>query len=370
MRILPSLLIIAAMALPAAAQEGEARPPALNTAAVPEVMARAVDDFIVPGYRDFHASAQALSGTMAALCAAPGEGPLAAARAAFADTVAAWSHIEIVRVGPVIEDNRFERILFYPDRKGVGLRQVQAVLADRDESATTPETLRGKSVAMQGIGALEFLLHGTGNQELLSAAGDYRCRYGTAIAGNLERLGGELVTVWEKPDGVQRAWKQPGADNPLFRTEAEVVTALLGILVHGMETVRDQRIETFYKGREAKTFPRQAIYWRSGLTFRSVAANIKGIEALIARSDAKQLLATDQRWIMGSIDFLLTSLVNVSGQLQDATHGRLETALTDGKVQGQLGYMLINTKDVILRLNDDFGGAIGLGAGFSFSDGD
>jgi predicted lipoprotein len=43
----------------------------------------------------------------------------------------------------------------------------------------------------------------------------------------------------------------------------EAITALLGILVHGAEAVRDQRIETFYRnGGIAR--PKSAVFRRSG----------------------------------------------------------------------------------------------------------
>jgi predicted lipoprotein len=68
-----------------------------------------------------------------------------------------------IRFGPVTEENRLERILFWPDRKGIGLKQVQAAIAGEDATAADPQTLPGKSVAMQGLGALEFVLFGTGS---------------------------------------------------------------------------------------------------------------------------------------------------------------------------------------------------------------
>ena len=58
----------------------------------------------------------------------------------------------------MLQDNRFERILYYPDRKGLGLRQVQALLAEQDASVLAVGALEGKSVAVQGLGALEFVL--------------------------------------------------------------------------------------------------------------------------------------------------------------------------------------------------------------------
>ena len=349
---------------PALAQESPITPGVLDTAKVPGVMAKAVDGFIRPGYHRFHDSATAMTSAMGALCAAPSQLSLDGARTAFGSVVDAWSRIEIVRVGPVLAGNRFERILFFPDRKGTGL--VQAALAKSDESATTVETLKDKSVAMQGIGALEFVLFGTGFEALAAEKNGYRCRYGAAIAANLQRLGGELATEWDRPDGIQAAWKTPGPDNPIYRDEAEAAKELLGVLVHAAETLRDQRIESFYKGTEGKALPHQAIYWRSGNTFRSITANIEAVRDLMAQSGMVDLLAEDNRSVVSSTDFVAHSLSRVSGDIEPDVAKALETPEQVAK----LDFLLLNSRDLILRLNNDLGGGIGLAAGFSFSDGD
>jgi predicted lipoprotein len=121
------------MPLPAAQEGGAPVLPELTDEVVTGIMTRAVDDVIRPGYRTFQASAGALAETTAAFCKAPSEAGRKAVDDAFRQAVTDWGHIEIVRIGPVIDDNRFERILFYPDRKGTGLKQVQALLQKQDE---------------------------------------------------------------------------------------------------------------------------------------------------------------------------------------------------------------------------------------------
>ena len=365
LRHLMFCIALASLALPVLAQEGSPPPAHLNEDRVPAVMARAVDEVIRPGYRNFHQSAGRLTAAMQTLCAAPSDKTLQDARVAFADTVKNWGRIEIVRIGPVIEANRFERVLFYPDRKSTGMKQVQALLAKPDENAVRPGAIAGKSVAMQGLGALEYVLSGTGNEDLLARRDGFRCRYGTAVAGNVEQVAGELVDAWDKPDGVQAAWKNPGAANPVFRDNREAITALLGILVHGAETVRDQRLEAFYKG-EGKALPKQAIFWRSRNTFVSVAANLDGLRALLDTSDMASLIDEDQRSVVDSIDFVLNQLARKA----ETINPDIEAALDDSTDRAKLDYMLLNGKDLILRLSDNYGAAIGLGAGFSFSDGD
>lgn len=361
-----ALLSAVLMPLPAPAQETSATVGALDAAEVPAVMARAVDDFIRPGYRHFTGQARAMQGAMTALCGSPSAGALQASQKAFGDLVDAWSRIEIVRVGPVIEGNRFERILFFPDRKGTGLKQVQAALAKPDPSVTSVDTLKGKSVAMQGLGALEFVLFGTASETLATSEGSYRCQYGTAISANLQRLGTELTAAWDAPDGVAAAWKAPGPNNPLFRDEAEAAKELLGVLVHAAETIRDQRIEQFYKGERKKALPRQAIYWRSGNTFRSITANIEAVRALLDMSGMVELLAEGNRSVVSSTDFVARSLSRVSADIKPDVAQVFE----DPAQIAKLDFLLLNSRDLILRLNNDLGGGIGLAAGFSFSDGD
>lgn len=361
-----SVLLLLTMQ-PAGAQDVELMPPPpLDPAQVRGVMEKAVNGFIRPGYDRFRQSAEKLEGSMKALCAAPSKTADEAAKAAFADTVSSWSTIEIVRVGPVIEHNRFERVLYYPDKKGLGLKQVQRYLAEKDESVTSDGSLKGKSVAAQGLGALEFVLYGTDADELLDKKGDFRCRYGAAIAGNVANLAAELSDSWNAPDGAQKNWTQPGADNPVFRDEREALVALLGILVHGSEAIRDQRIETFYKGPDKAKFPRTAIYWRSGLTWKSIAENIRAVQTLLHTADMVELVPPDQRSIVNSIDFIAKSMIRIAGTIDTD----VEKALDDDQQRAKVDYLLLNGKDLIYRLNDQYGGAIGLSSGFSFADGD
>jgi predicted lipoprotein len=348
------------------AQEETLLPETPEDAEIHSVIVKAVDDFIRPGYRDVHASAGALAQEMDTLCEKSSDAAFAEAREAFAAAAKAWAKIEIVRNGPAIEENRFERILFYPDRKSTGLKQVQGLLAKPDASVTASGGLSGKSVAIQGFGALEFVLAGTGSEEMAEAPATFRCHYGRAVAHNIEQVAAELERLWEDPEGIQQDWKEPGPDNPLFRTQQEALTALLGILVHGAEMVRDQRIETFYKGEDSVAFPRQAIFWRSGNTWTMVEGNLQGLRDLLHVSDMVTLLPEDQTSIVASADFVLKSMLRVSAEM----NSDIEAAVIDEAQRQKLDFLLLNGRDLITRLNDHYGGAIGLTSGFSFSDGD
>ncbi|KQV42185.1 imelysin family protein [Rhizobium sp. Root1204] len=358
--------------LSAMAEDEEAAAPraGLRVDAVPGVMQKAVDDFIRPGYRDLLEGTETLAEAAHTLCEKPSDETLGDVQMSFDEVVQQWSTIEIVRVGPVIEGNRFERFLFFPDRKSTGLKQVQRILATNDETATAAESLKGKSVAAQGLGALEYVLYGTGAEVLPTEKNGFRCRYGAAIADNLKAVAGELHAEWEKPDGIQSAWKNPGPDNPVYRDGKEAATELLGILVHGVESIRDQRLRPFYagivKGEPDKGHPKMAIYWRSGNTMPALSANFSALQALFNAAGMDALLPDGNRDMVSAINYLLQANVDDLDEIDLP----VEQAIASDEQRGRLNRILQNTNNVLQRLNLDFGAAIGLSSGFSFADGD
>ncbi|MGV1826350.1 imelysin family protein [Agrobacterium vitis] len=361
-----TLCLSAIQPLALRAQDAAPHASALQTAAVPDVMEKTVDGFIRPGYRNFLDKAKALHAGMNTLCTTPSDTSVKAAKDGFEQAVRAWARIEIVRVGPVIEENRFEHILFYPDRKGLALKQIQGAIASNDESFTKPEALHEKSVAIQGLGALEYVLYGTGSETLNQADGAFRCRYGAAIAGNIENMAGELSSLWEAPGGIQTAWKQPGPNNDVFRTPSEAVTGLLGILVHGTETVRDERIETFFKGAGGRIAPKQAIFWRSGLTFVSMQENLTGLKQLLNDTGAANLLPEGKRGVIATINTQADRLIQTTQSITPD----VEAAVGQPDNRKKLVSLLDDSRSMITDLSDGLGGGVGLSAGFSFADGD
>ncbi|MGY5807176.1 imelysin family protein [Rhizobium sp. LEGMi198b] len=359
-------LLLSLAALPASAQDATANGAGLNEAAVPVVLQKAVDDVIRPGYRAMHDSASKLTTAMKALCADPSAASLANAQSAFGDTIKSWSRIEIVQTGPIIEKNRFEHILFYPDRKGVGLKQVQALIAKADEHDTTVEAVAGKSVALMSLTALEYVLYGNGSSVLSTEKQGFRCRYGAAVAGNIENTAKDIADEWDDPNGVQKSWKFPGKTSNDFMDNKEAVTALLGILVHGAANIRDQRLETFYKGDPAAARPKMAIYWRSGDTWASLSGNLEGLKTLWKKAGMANLLPADKRGIADKVDNLLKELTLTA----PTVNPDIEAALGNDAERAKIDKLLNVSRDLTTAFSDDYGGAIGLSAGFSFADGD
>ncbi|MBZ9678081.1 imelysin family protein [Mesorhizobium sp. ES1-1] len=340
--------------------------PASAAVKASEIIQRSIDGFVRPAYASLHDHARNLTGSMRKLCASPSQAELDVARKAFDATVYAWSSAEIITFGPIKENNRLERMLFWPDRKSIGLRQVQAAMADKDPTATDPQRLAGKSVGMQGLGALEFVLYGDGADTLAGRDDPYRCAYGAAIAGNIETMADEVSDAWNKPDGFAALWANPGPQNALYRDGNEAVTELVGVFINELEMVRDVRLKAFFGGRPDADRPKQAIYWRSRNTTRSLAGNLSGMDDLFQASKLGDALPSDARWMAESIHIQLVNGVTTAKSVQ----GPIDKTLSDPRLRDTLDHFALITSSLSTLIGTRLTAEFGLTAGFSSLDGD
>ncbi len=331
-----------------------------------DVAQRAVDNVFRPGFAAYAEATAELDASFDALCAAPGSDTLEISRAAFAATVTAWSRVELYSIGPLREDNRSERILFWPDRKGIALRQVQQILAESDETATDPATLVGKSVAVQGLGALDYLLWGTGAESLAEPDGSFRCRYAGAIGTLLASTAAEVSAEWDDPNGISKRLISPEDSDPDYRNTREVAEELSGLLAHGVELIRDQRLLPFLGRDGAAPKPKSALFWRSGLTAASVDGNFEGLRALFQGSGLDVAGGAENAWVANTGGF---EFRNAARALAVITKP-VEAALEDEKQRHAYDYLVLVTQSLGTILGENLPAALGLSVGFSSLDGD
>ncbi|QPC89141.1 imelysin family protein [Mesorhizobium sp. INR15] len=340
--------------------------PAAAAVKASDVIQRAIDGFVRPAYSGLHDHAVSLTKAVRTLCEAPSQQGLDAARGEFSATVEAWSKAEIIGFGPIKENNRLERMLYWPDRKSIGLKQVQAALSDKDPTAIDPVLLAGKSVAMQGLGALEFLLFGDGADALTGKDDAYRCAYGAAIAGNIETMAGDVSDAWNKPDGFAALWANPGPQNALYRDGTEAVTELVGVFINELEMVRDIRLKGFLGGKPEADKPKQAIYWRSQNTARSLAGNLSGVDTLFEASKLGDALQPDNSWMAESIHIQLVNGVSTAQSVK----GPIDKVLADPAQRAKLEHFALISSSLSTLFGTRLTTEFGLTAGFSSLDGD
>jgi predicted lipoprotein len=326
--------------------------------------------YIQPATTQFAGTTAALDQALAAYCDTPTDKQLrTAVERRYGNTIDAWARVELLRFGPLLEDNRFERFFFFPDPRGVTLRQVQALLAAADPALLTPGNLRSRSVAVQGLPALEYALYGSDAAAQLSTdstAGRYRCAYARAIAANLATLSSELQRAWAPNSPMAREFSAPAATQTLYRSRDEVATEAIKALSTALQYSRDIKLLPALGAAVDDARGQRAPLWRSGLTQRALAASTLAMHDFYAAGNFAPALSPDSRWI----DDTLKSESEVALEDFKAVLLPFEQAVQDTDSRERLVHaalVLKNMQSIVVEL---LAPALGINIGFNALDGD
>ncbi|MEZ5828413.1 MAG: imelysin family protein [Hyphomicrobiales bacterium] len=328
----------------------------------------ALTNVIRPGYAALSTSTTALKQKTDALCAEPSAKALQATKEAFAAAVDSWSNVEMLRFGPVIEDHRYERLFFWPDPKGIGLRQVEKALAEKDETVTLADSLADKSVALQGFPALEYLLYGDGAEDLAKADPEvgFRCLFAASIATNIDRMAGAVAEEWRDGAEAAKLFVDPSPNDPLYRAPKDVTLELSKAFTSGLELVRDQKLGKPL-GTSIKTArPRLAAFWRSGLTFPNMIGNLEGVRTLFDKSGFAGVVASESPGVEDSILFDIDHNIDVL-QTIDVP---IAEAARDEQIRAEFEALRVGLKGARDTAGTMIARGAGLGFGFNALDGD
>lgn len=368
--------------------------------------------YIQPAMQTFESAAKKTETSLVALCTQEailrqGADSTKAAEAAqqakldFRALVLAWSRIEFLRFGPLVEENRYERISFWPDPRNVMLRQIPGVLARYSRGELVD--LSAQSVAVQGLPALEYLLYGN-NGLLNPAPGNVRvddvrsgggvqpdvvvvpgnqtvpdvvrgrCDYSVDIARNLVGLAGALSAAWAA-DGVWGGgFANPATGRDTYRSHQEVLSESVKALSGGLQFAAEVKMgaavgrpgstglsasnvlagEALSADAGRSTLSVQRLpWWRSGLHADALVATLQGMGAYYA---AGHLALGASGWAGAQWQAELKQAVNL---IESDGAGR------QGWQAARL--VLTNARRV---LDEDIAPALGVGLGFNALDGD
>ena len=328
----------------------------------------ALTEVIRPGYAALAEETAALNDQVGALCETPSSSSLGAGRKAFASAVAAWSKVEILRFGPIVADHRYESLLFWPDPKGLGNRQIRDALAKHDESVTKPEALAGKSVALQGLPALEYLLYGDGAEALAAPSEDsaFRCAFARAVATNSADIAKSVAEDWRAGSPYEKSFLAPGPDTTPYRAPKEVTLELFKSFTAGIELVRDQKLGKPLGATAAEARPQLAAFWRSGQSLANAAGNLEGVRALFAKGGLAQVVADDSPGVEQSVLFDLDHAIEV---LNGIGKPMAEVAV-DADLRGKIEALRVSLKSAGKTAADAIARGASLTFGFNAMDGD
>lgn len=324
----------------------------------------ALELYIRPNVEVFSRETAALTGDLSDMCEDPSAERLADVKRGFRAVAIRHAQVEILRFGPLVEQNRFERLYFWPDRRGLALKRVQRALKDRDESVLDAKNLRQKSVALQGLGGLEFLLFGSGSEGILNDP--FRCQFATAVAGSIEQTARELKDAWFGLQGYETLLLEPGPENEAYRSPREVGAELFNVLKNSVEAIQQIRLMPVVGTSLKKAKPKRAALWRSRLSLPVLIAQIKALEDFQMASGLLANLPGDQTWINESARFEYT---NVLARLSEID-GPIANAVIEDDARSKLTYTQTVMSNLTALYAEEAAPALGFSAGFNALDGD
>ena len=330
-----------------------------------DMLRDALHDYIVPSYSILQKATAELDQHTKLLCKQPNNTTLVATKEAFRNVVRAWSFVEPFRFGPVMDDDRVERFFFFPDRKGIGLRQVRKALVKEDKRVTNIKTLQQSSVALQGLGALDFLLFGKFSKTL-AEGNEFRCQFAATVSENLHSMAELIQHAWLHDQMLRKNWQNPSNTNSFFRTEKEAMNQLIGLFIHSLEAIRDTRINVFFREAPKRDRPKSAAFWRSKSTMISITASLKGLESLYKESGFGKALPKESSHIDSNIKSEFRQSIAIAEEL----NGPVAALLKSPEQRQKLKHLNFAIYILISYFNDEFAPAAGLTSGFSFGDGD
>jgi predicted lipoprotein len=355
--ILAVALLMSGLAQPAAAFDDAA------------LARQAYAGIILPGYARLDDAARAFVGKTEALCKAPSQAALDGARAAARATLLAWGRIEPLRFGPVMQKQRFDRLLFHPDQHRIVAKQTAKLLAKRDDADIEAGKLAGASVAVQGFGAVDAALYGHGSDTLAGGAGEasFRCRYVHALAVDIAQIAAETHAEWGGDYG--RTWLAPGAGNKTYLSPKETTQALYRAYATEIEVLRGQRLAPTLNGAVNGAAP---LLPHSGLSLPFILAAVEGERDILGPSGfgAADLASTDtERSAIAILGSVVTDL-GFALRSGEAAVAMAPNPLADDKARARLAPMLLALKNAEETGRAALGDLTGQSLGFNSLDGD
>ena len=323
---------------------------------------------IRPGYEQLLGAAGKLEIAIETFCKAPPGSDLKPVKDAFSEALLAWSRIEHLRFGPIMKKTRHARMVYWPDPKGLGRKQVAAALEAHDESVATTETLQGKSVALQGFGALEYILFAKGSDQLSrpGAARKHRCAFMQAIAANITHISREVLKQWSQAGGYTAIFLQPGPGNAAYLEPDEVTLEIAKSFIIGLQMVRDIRIAGPL-GLQRKNSRRQrAAFESSGLSTMTITANLVGLVHMYQEAGLMERIGAHEAGMGKAIQSDLVQSLKTLRSISLPMKAAVEDPDSEDKLMA-VGFPLRNARGEASRV---LAQGAGLSLGFNALEGD
>lgn len=318
---------------------------------------------LLPAYSTWTEANRQLASSGQAFCA--DQQNLSDARQAFLTAQSAWASLQPLLIGPLAEGNRAWQVQFWPDKKNLVARQVEALLKKSPE--LTPADLDKSSVVVQGLTAYEYLVYDAaidlGNAEQKARY----CPLLVAIGQHQQALATDVLDRWQAKDGM--AAQLQAFPNERYAEPAEAVAELLRTQVNALDGLKKKLGTPLGRQSKGQPQPYQAEAWRSKASLANLAAGLASAERIWrgAEQDGVQaLLSSDQAALQQRIDTAYSDTRQHLAALQRP----LGELLADPAGRSELN-ALYDSLNALHRLHEtELAKALGIQMGFNSHDGD
>ncbi|MEO2266298.1 imelysin family protein [Pseudoalteromonas pernae] len=236
-----------------------------------QLVANLVDNVITPAYNLFYSQAVAQRAAIDAYCAleqqsieSSSEAALAAmddAQTAWLDAMSAWQHIEVMQMGPLLDNNAElrNRIYSWPAISRCGVDQDvvyhQDGVINKDE--TRPYDITARTATRRGLFALQHVLFNEQYDHHCSVANEAladwngrtvldrkvaRCEYAVTAADDVIVSAQELLDKWQGETGFAVQLKTAGEAGSQFENAHVALNHITDAMFYLTEMVKDKKL--------------------------------------------------------------------------------------------------------------------------------
>ncbi len=312
---------------------------------------RIAAEYAAPRYQKLADSTERQASLWKQECAAPAKGTTDKLQISFAQSVLDWQDIALFRFGPISEQNRIERIAFWPDKRNMTEKRLRELLRASD-AAPDAASMPKKSVAIQGFPALERLLFDEGPAAFDTPEGARRCAVGAVIAGNIATIAADAASPWNDSASPLRKKiaGREGAEELLRRAATD--------LIAGYEFIMDEKIRGPIGRTLDKAKPLSAELRRSGLSLEALRRNLQALR------DLSDLM------LAGTDDQVVDDTVAEALKVAKAAPDDALQAIDDRAKRGKMLLLIATITSARDVARDTIPAALGVSVGFNSADGD
>jgi hypothetical protein len=328
-----------------------------------KVSAALADGVLLPAYNSWQEADRQLAVNAEAFCT--GNADVTAARQAFLGAQSAWAGLQPLLVGPLAEGNRAWQIQFWPDKKNLVQRQVEALLKSKPQ--LNNDDLAKASVVVQGLTAYEYMLFDPALDLTQTEQKARYCPLLQAIGQHQQALAVQIMDEWQGKPGMAEQLKT--FPNERYADANEAIADLLRVQVTALDGLKKKLGAPM--GRQSKGIPQpyQAEAWRSAASLANLGAALANAELLwhgSNRDGIQTLLGDDQADLANRID----AAYQDTRQRLAALDKPLGDLLADEAGRAALNELYDSLNRLHRLQESELAKALGVQIGFNAHDGD